>query len=132
MDSHRIVQVMTNLCANALKFTKLGGSIVVGARHENGHLRVSVEDSVIGIADENLRHVFDRLVGKADVALSARGSVYRSPRLSSMPTEATSGSRARWERAHDSTSPCASRRERMAVPWDCRERSRSLGAARDR
>lgn len=60
VDAERVVQVMSNLVGNALKFTDSGGKVRVSAEVDNGHLRVSVRDTGIGIPKENQVHVFDR------------------------------------------------------------------------
>jgi CheY-like chemotaxis protein len=49
---------MTNLLNNAAKYTPDGGHIWFGAAEENGQVAVSVRDSGIGIAPENLANVF--------------------------------------------------------------------------
>ncbi|MBC7736140.1 MAG: response regulator, partial [Candidatus Saccharibacteria bacterium] len=61
-DPGRIRQVLTNLVGNAVKFTEKGHVLirVVGLEAEAGnhHLHVTVEDTGIGIAPENLHHIF--------------------------------------------------------------------------
>lgn len=64
VDEKRIVQVLSNLLSNALKFTPEGGDIVV--RVDNGPQRlgavlVSVQDTGRGIEPEQCRYIFDRL-----------------------------------------------------------------------
>src|SRR5689334_18850377 len=59
-DQERIEQVISNLVGNAIKFTPSGGSIVIGARHENGSVIFSVADSGHGIPEDHLPKVFDR------------------------------------------------------------------------
>ena len=61
-DPGRLRQVLTNLIGNAVKFTEKGHVLirVVGIEDEPGRqqLHVTVEDTGIGIAAENLDHVF--------------------------------------------------------------------------
>ena len=57
-DSRRIGQVLTNILSNALKFTDDGGSITVTARHGASGVVVTVRDSGIGIAAEELGQLF--------------------------------------------------------------------------
>ncbi|TXI05822.1 MAG: response regulator [Pseudorhodobacter sp.] len=61
-DPGRLRQVLTNLIGNAVKFTEQGHVLVrvVGLEDEPGRqqLHVTVEDTGIGIAPENLDHVF--------------------------------------------------------------------------
>ena len=60
VDASRIVQVITNLLGNAIKFTDAGGTVVVRAVNEPASVVVSVEDSGIGIEPEALTRIFDR------------------------------------------------------------------------
>lgn len=60
VDAERLLQVMSNLVANALKFTEAGGSVHVTAAVDDAGLRVAVRDSGIGIAKDDLARVFDR------------------------------------------------------------------------
>ena len=61
-DPGRMRQVLTNLIGNAVKFTHAGHVLarVVGFELENDafELHVTVEDTGIGIAEENIDHVF--------------------------------------------------------------------------
>jgi PAS domain S-box-containing protein len=59
-DASRVAQVLSNLSANALKFTPSGGSVRLSARQVGGEIVISVVDTGIGIAPENLARVFDR------------------------------------------------------------------------
>ena len=54
----RIVQVITNLVNNALKFTGKGG-ITVSADTDQGRIRVTVEDTGEGIRQEDIGKVFE-------------------------------------------------------------------------
>jgi signal transduction histidine kinase len=60
LDSNRIIQVFTNLIENALKFTPEKGKVTIEARKRDKFLEVSVADTGLGIAVENLDKVFDR------------------------------------------------------------------------
>src|SRR5262249_39912697 len=57
-DRARIIQVLSNLVANALKFTPAGGRAPVTAAETNGAVRFEVADTGAGIAPENQPHVF--------------------------------------------------------------------------
>ena len=60
MDAERLLQVLSNLVGNALKFTEPGGKVHVAAALDDETLRVSVEDTGVGIPKEDLAHIFDR------------------------------------------------------------------------
>jgi PAS domain S-box-containing protein len=59
-DKDRLLQVFENLIGNAIKFTKAGGSITVGAASQDQEVTFRVADTGSGIAPENLPRVFDR------------------------------------------------------------------------
>lgn len=59
-DRDRVLQVMSNLLGNALRFTPRQGHIEVSARREDGKVRFAVRDSGPGIAPEQLPHLFER------------------------------------------------------------------------
>lgn len=58
-DPVRLVQVFTNLLANASKYTKEGGGICLEASGAGGQAVITVADNGQGIAPEFLPHVFD-------------------------------------------------------------------------
>ena len=60
VDANRIVQVITNLLGNAIKFTAPGGTITVRASNGTAAVVVSVEDTGVGIERDALPRVFDR------------------------------------------------------------------------
>jgi PAS domain S-box-containing protein len=59
-DRDRLIQVLSNLLGNALKFTPAGRQITVRAELDEGAVHVVVKDSGVGIPAEDLPHVFDR------------------------------------------------------------------------
>lgn len=58
-DPLRLEQVVTNLLTNAAKYTEVGGRIAVRARREDHFAVIQVEDNGVGIAPEQLTHVFE-------------------------------------------------------------------------
>ena len=58
IDPGRIKQVLYNLIANAIKFTPRGGTVRVSARADAKHVVVSVADTGVGIATEDLPRLF--------------------------------------------------------------------------
>jgi PAS domain S-box-containing protein len=59
-DTARIEQVLINLISNAITYSPEGGEIGVRAWTEGGRALVSVSDQGVGIAPEELSHLFDR------------------------------------------------------------------------
>ena len=60
VDSHRMAQVLDNLLTNALRYTPQGGTIRLGADHDEHKLYLAVQDSGPGIPQSELEHLFDR------------------------------------------------------------------------
>ncbi|MCG8475547.1 MAG: ATP-binding protein, partial [Cytophagales bacterium] len=74
LDETRVLQVLTNLVSNALKFTKAEGRISVNVRLEKVvedlmEVRVDVRDTGIGISAENLQKIFGSF-NQADISTS--------------------------------------------------------------
>jgi signal transduction histidine kinase len=58
IDARKFLQILTNLLSNACKFTPQGGLVTLAARlREDGGLDVTVRDTGIGIAPEDLETV---------------------------------------------------------------------------
>ncbi len=59
-DRERVLQVLSNLIGDALKFTPRAGEITVGVSAEDGRVVISVADTGPGIPEESRAHLFDR------------------------------------------------------------------------
>jgi PAS domain S-box-containing protein len=59
-DRLRLVQVLSNLMGNALKFTARGGRVGISVTEGEGELRFRVSDTGPGIAPDQLPHIFGR------------------------------------------------------------------------
>jgi signal transduction histidine kinase len=59
-DRDRVLQVLSNLVSNAVRFTPSGGRIQLRASSFDGLVRVSVSDTGVGISAGMLPHVFER------------------------------------------------------------------------
>ncbi len=58
-DPVLLEQVLVNLLDNALKYSPANGTVAVAARHEGAEIAISISDEGVGIAPEDLPHVFD-------------------------------------------------------------------------
>lgn len=70
-DANRIEQVLSNLVANAIKFTPGGGSVAVAAAPSDTGWTITVTDTGIGIPEDDLDLLFERFY-RASNARSAR------------------------------------------------------------
>jgi signal transduction histidine kinase len=59
-DHDRLVQVLSNLLGNAIKFTPEGGNVRVHVSRTGDQVVASVADTGIGIKPTDLPHVFER------------------------------------------------------------------------
>ena len=66
-DRDRILQVLTNLIANAERHCRDGGKIVLSAEPREGFVLVSVSDNGTGIPAAHVAKIFDRLYQVGDV-----------------------------------------------------------------
>ncbi|MBM4103697.1 MAG: PAS domain S-box protein [Planctomycetes bacterium] len=61
-DYDRIIQVLTNLIGNAVKFTPNNGQIIIRVKDLDTEAAVEVEDNGIGIANNDIDKIFSRFV----------------------------------------------------------------------
>jgi len=69
-DGNSVIQVLTNLISNALRFTAAGGKVSISAEQivaNPDFVSVKVSDTGIGIPSENLDRIFDRFHQIKDV-----------------------------------------------------------------
>lgn len=59
-DKNRIEQVLTNLVDNAIKFNRDKGFISISGREADGKIKITVEDSGIGIPERDIPRIFER------------------------------------------------------------------------
>jgi PAS domain S-box-containing protein len=71
-DRARLVQVVDNLIANAVKFTDEGGRVQVTAAADAQGWRIDVRDSGIGIPPEEIGRLFDRFFRASNAAAAGR------------------------------------------------------------
>lgn len=70
-DADAIERIILNLISNSIKFTEAGGSINVTLKDMNSHIEIMVEDSGIGIPEEQLPLIFNRFK-QVDKSLARR------------------------------------------------------------
>lgn len=72
IDPNRIAQVLNNLIGNAIKFTPANGKITVFAELADNPrcIKISVQDTGIGIPKEDLDKVFDRFYQSGERSLT--------------------------------------------------------------
>jgi signal transduction histidine kinase len=69
-DRDRLIQVLTNILSNAIKFTPQGGTIEVAAHQEEtpkSQIVVAVSDSGVGIRSQDLELIFEKFRRSGDV-----------------------------------------------------------------
>lgn len=59
-DADRIIQIVTNLISNGIKFTPEGGHVTVSILRREEHLAIQVSDTGFGIPKESLPRIFER------------------------------------------------------------------------
>ena len=71
-DRTRLEQVAANLIDNALKYTPFGGRVEIAVEREEEWAVLSVRDSGVGIPQEELPRIWDRLF-RGDASRTERG-----------------------------------------------------------
>ncbi|HEX3529030.1 MAG TPA: HAMP domain-containing sensor histidine kinase [Thermoanaerobaculia bacterium] len=68
LDHDRMLQVLVNILANAIKFTSQGGGIQVRGEYAGDELRLTISDTGLGIPGNMLEAIFERFwqVGEND------------------------------------------------------------------
>ncbi|MEM1344082.1 MAG: ATP-binding protein [Pseudomonadota bacterium] len=97
-DPARVRQILVNLVGNAIKFTEEGSVCIVADLHaeDSRSVRVSVDDTGIGIADQAQRTLFDRF-SQADGSITRRyGGTGLGLAISKQLTEALGGKIGVW------------------------------------
>jgi PAS domain S-box-containing protein len=59
-DSDRLVQVVTNLVSNAIKYSPVGGEVLISTHSVNGAVEVSIKDHGVGIPADFVDRLFGR------------------------------------------------------------------------
>ena len=54
-----LVEALMNLLGNAVKYSRVGGAIVITAIEDGENVEITVTDNGVGITEEDLPHIFD-------------------------------------------------------------------------
>ena len=73
LDNQLLKNVLVNLLSNAIKFSEEGKSIFLNSAVKNKELRITVQDSGIGMSLEDQKHLFERFF-RAKNAASIQGT----------------------------------------------------------
>ena len=69
-DVDKLSEVFGNLISNAIKYTGKGGTLSITVGRDNGGARVSIADSGIGIAPDDLPKIFNRFYQASNASRS--------------------------------------------------------------
>jgi len=61
VDYDKMYQVIANIVSNAIKYTSPGGCVVLKVIPDKTHTKIICEDNGIGISEEDLPYIFNRL-----------------------------------------------------------------------
>lgn len=70
-DKQRLLILVNNLLGNAIKYTPEKGRVRLSLEVDEDALRIVVDDSGVGIAEEDQKHVFDKFYRAADESVQA-------------------------------------------------------------
>ncbi|WP_081484148.1 PAS domain S-box protein [Beggiatoa alba] len=73
-DEKHLRQILLNLLSNAVKFTEQGKVVLKIGYDEQQHLRFSIEDTGIGIAQEEIEHIFKPFHQSGEQRFKAQGT----------------------------------------------------------
>jgi two-component system sensor histidine kinase SenX3 len=74
-DQTAVIQILTNLLDNAYHYTPEGGRIQIGAQARSNYVYISIQDTGIGISQENQAKIFDRFFRADDqIVQQVRGT----------------------------------------------------------
>ena len=90
-DADRLLQVLWNMIANAIKFTPRDGRVQVRLERVNSSIEVAVTDTGRGMAPEFLPHVFERFRQESQAGRGREGGLGLGMAISSQLVELHGG-----------------------------------------
>ncbi len=69
-DRNKLEEILYHLCSNAVKYTGLGGHVMMRMAEQDGKLKIAVEDNGIGISRGFLEHIFEFFAREQNTTLS--------------------------------------------------------------
>ncbi len=73
-DRGKLHDVLMNLTMNAIKFTPDGGEISISLEQDKDSFRIKIEDSGIGVGDEEKLHIFKKFYGAGNIDHHSTGT----------------------------------------------------------
>ena len=73
-DRDKIKQVILNLLSNSLKYNRPSGSVILKATSTEGQMKISVQDTGMGIPEDALGHIFEKFYRVRDHEMKASGT----------------------------------------------------------
>ena len=75
-DEGTLVEAVVNIAGNAVKYSRIGGTVAIEVQEESGGIEIIIKDNGVGIAQEDIPNLFvDFYVGKSKTEGERRSGV---------------------------------------------------------
>ncbi|MFA5795095.1 MAG: GAF domain-containing sensor histidine kinase [Candidatus Brocadiia bacterium] len=92
VDTDKVLQIMLNLIDNAVKFTKLGGDIIISSKQISPQfIEISVKDNGVGMTSEEAGKIFEKIPSLSEDGLGKFGVIKLGLRLCKLFVEMHGG-----------------------------------------